>query len=338
MDADKGLLLGIIALLLILTVIIVSPYIQFVLAAIVLAFVLSPLQNRLAPRIGETLSSVALLVFSIVVLLVPVFVIVGFIASDVLAFAGQVEEGELEFSTLESLIAEYTGIDVDIGDAVQSGGEGIGQWLFGGAITALDATVHFLIGVGLLLFLLFFLVRDGDRLVSWMKDRSPLPKEVGDDLAGRVGDITRAVLVGHVLVAVIQGLIAGVGLVVTGVPNAVFWTFVMILLALIPLIGTFAVWAPASVYLFFMGQPIAAVGLFIYGAVVVGISDEYLRPVIVDRYAEISPSVIIVGVIGGLSVFGFMGLFLGPIVVGALKESIEVYDEHYRFETAGTDA
>jgi len=338
MDADKGLLLGIIALLLILTVILVSPYIQFVLAAIVLAFVLSPLQNRLSPRIGETLSSVVLLVFSIVALLTPFFIIIGFIASDVMAFAGQVEEGELEFATLESLIADYIGMDVDIGSAVQSGGEGIGQWLFGGAVTAVETTVHLLIGVGLLLFLLFFLVRDGDRLVTWMKEKSPLPQPVADDLTERTGDITRAVLVGHVLVAIIQGVIAGAGLVVTGVPNPVFWTFVMILLALIPLIGTFAVWAPASAYLFLMGQPIAAVGLFIYGAVVVGISDEYLRPVIVDRYAEISPSVIIVGVIGGLSVFGFMGLFLGPIIVGALKESVEVYDKHYEFTTSGTDA
>lgn len=337
MDADKGLLLGIIALLLILTAILVSPYIQFVLAAIVLAFVLSPLQNRLAPRIGDTLSSVALVVFSIIALLVPVFVIVGFIASDVAAFARQVEEEGLEFEALESLIADHVGVDVDIESIVQDAGEGIGEWLFGGAITAFETTIHFLIGVGLLLFLLFFLIRDGDNLVAWMKDRSPFPQPVGDDLTGRIGNITRAVLVGHVLVAIIQGIIAGVGLVVTGVPNPIFWTFVMILLALIPLIGTFAVWAPASVYLFAIGQPIAAVGLFVYGAVVVGISDEYLRPVIVDRYAEISPSVIIVGVIGGLSVFGFMGLFLGPIVVGALKETIEVYDEHYAFETAGTD-
>lgn len=337
MDADKGLLLGIIALLLILTVILVSPYIQFVLAAVVLAFVLSPLQNRLAPRIGDTLSSVALVVFSIIALLVPVFVIVGFIASDVAAFARQAEEEGLEFEVLESLLADYVGVDIDIASTVQDAGEGIGQWLFGGAITAFETTIHFLIGIGLLLFLLFFLIRDGDSLVAWMKDRSPFPQQVGDDLTGRIGDITRAVLVGHVLVAIIQGIIAGVGLVATGVPNPLFWTFVMILLALIPLIGTFAVWAPASVYLFAIGQPIAAVGLFVYGAVVVGVSDEYLRPVIVDRYAEISPSVIIVGVIGGLSVFGFMGLFLGPIVVGALKETIEVYDEHYAFETAGTD-
>lgn len=336
MDADKALLLGIIAMLLVLTAYLIFPYAQFVLAAVVLAFVLKPLHRRLAPRVGDTLSSITLLVFSVLAILVPLFVIVGFIAADVLAFAAEIEEGELQFETADELLADYTGVDVDIESALMSASEGIGQWLFGGAVTAVETTLHLLVGVGLLLFLLFFMVRDGERLVSWLKEVSPLPRPVSDDLSERISDITRAVLVGHVLVALIQGVIAGIGLVVTGVPNPMFWTFVMILLALIPLIGTFVVWAPASVYLFLMDQPIAAVALFVYGAIVVGISDEYLRPVIVDRYAEISPSVIIVGVIGGLSVFGFMGLFLGPIIVGVLKESIEVYHEHYEFVTAGT--
>jgi len=137
------------------------------------------------------------------------------------------------------------------------------------------------------------------------------------------------VLIGHVLVAVIQGVIAGVGLTLVGIPNAVFWTFVMVLLALIPLIGTFAVWAPASAYLAWTGNTTPAVALFVYGVFVVGISDEYLRPVLVNRYAKLGPSVIIVGVLGGLTVFGFMGIFVGPIIVGSLKAAIEVYDDHY---------
>ena len=329
MRADRGLLLGIVALLLVLSVTLVLPYVQFVLGAIVLAFVLRPLQSRLVPRIGETPAAIALVVVSLIALLFPFFVVIAFVAGDVVALARSLDEGEWEFETVEESIADYTGLEVDLQEIAHAAAERVSESAFGGAVTAFETLTHLLIGTGLLLFLLFFFVRDGDRFVAWSREMAPLPPTVADDLIERIRAITSAVLVGHVLVAIIQGVIAGIGLAVVGIPNTIFWTFVMVILALIPLIGTFAVWAPASLYLVWMGRPLAGGALFIYGATVVGISDEYLRPVIVDRYAQISPSVIIVGVIGGITVLGFMGIFVGPIVVGALKETIEVYDEHY---------
>ncbi len=331
MKADRALILTLITILLVLSFVLVRPYLQFLLAALVLAFVLRPLQARLVGRIGRTPAAVSLLLLSVFALVVPFFVVVAFVAGDIMRIIGAVEDGTLEFATIEEPIEEALGIDLDLASAITSALEGVGT--ADGVMAAFGTLTHLLIGIGLLLFLLFFFVRDSDRLVAWIRDISPMPEPVTDDLLERLSAITKAVLAGHVLVAIIQGSIAGVGLLVTGVPNAVFWTFVMILLALIPLIGSFAVWAPASVYLYWTGEPIAAVALFVYGAVVVGVSDEFLRPIIVDRYASVSPSVIIVGVIGGISVFGFMGLFVGPIVVAALKETIEVYDDHYGRQT-----
>jgi predicted PurR-regulated permease PerM len=97
----------------------------------------------------------------------------------------------------------------------------------------------------------------------------------------------------------------------------------------LPVVGSFLVWGPAAVYLFVNGQAALAGGLFLWGAIVVGVSDDYLRPIVVDRYARINPSVIIIGVLGGIYAIGFMGLFVGPIIVGALKASLEVFDEQY---------
>lgn len=329
MKIDKGLLLGIVGFLLVLSTVLVLPYIQFVLGAVILAFVLRPLHTRLEPRLGDTPAAVTLVVLSVFTIVVPFIIVFAFVASAGLDYAHRIEDQEFEFATIEDLIATYTGLEVDLESGVRSAGETVGESVFGGAIAALETTIHLVIGLGLLLFLLFFFVRDADRLVAWLRDVSPLTAPVTNDLLEGVHDITRAVLTGHVLVAIIQGVIAGIGLAVVGVPNATFWTFVMILLALIPLIGTFVVWAPASLYLVTTGNTVAGAALFVYGVLVVGISDEYLRPILVNRYAEISPSVIIVGVLGGLTVFGFMGLFVGPIVVGLLKETVEVYDEHY---------
>ena len=329
MKLDKGLLLGFIGFLLVLSAIIVIPYIQFVLGAVVLAFILRPLQRRLEPRIGGTAAALSLVIGSVFTILLPFALIFAFVASAVLSYVRGFEEREFDFETLEDPIASYTGQEIDLESSVKSAGELIGESVFSGAVTAVETTVHLVIGFGLLLFLLFFFVRDADRFVAWFRDVSPLLTSVTDDLLDRITNITRAVLIGHVLVAIIQGIIAGIGLALVGIPNATVLTFIMVLLALIPLIGTFAVWAPASAYLVSTGSTFSGIALFVYGVFVVGISDEYLRPVLVNRYATIGPSVIIVGVLGGLSVFGFMGLFFGPIIVGSLKATIDVYDSHY---------
>lgn len=329
MRADEGFLVAIVAALLLLSAAMVLPYAQFLVAAVLLAFVLHPLHRRLRPRVGAEVSAATLVTLTVVAVLLPFFAVAAFVAGDVARFLRRLSESDVHVGTVESLIARYTGRQVDVAARLQASSERIGETVFGGAIAAFETITHLLIGTGVLLFVLFFVIRDGHRLVAWLRDVVPLPPEVWDDLLAETGDITRAVLAGHVLVAIVQGVLAGIGLAVTGVPNAAFWTVIMVVLALIPVVGAFAVWAPASVYLFLQGDVVAAVGLFVYGAVVVGLTDDYLRPVVVDRYAQVNPSVIIVGVVGGLSAFGFVGLFIGPVIVGVLKAAVEVYDEHY---------
>jgi predicted PurR-regulated permease PerM len=330
-DLEEGLLVALVAVLFALSVALVLPYLQFLLAAVVIAFVLRPLQVRLAPRLGRSVSAGLLLVLGVVSVILPFLLVTVFVAGDVRSFVSDLEDRELDLGIIEEPIARYTGVEVDLGGAVRSSLSEVGS--FESVLSVFGTLTHMLIGLGLLLFLLFFFVRDADRFVAWLRAMSPLPATVTDELIEGVTSVTNAVLAGHVLVAVLQGILAGVGLAVLGVPNFLFWTLVMIVLGLIPIIGTFVVWAPASVYLFLSGDAFAAVALFVYGSIVVGLSDDYVRPVVVDRYAQVSPPVIIVGVLGGATVFGFMGLFVGPIIVAALKESIEVYDAHYGYPT-----
>ncbi|MEM4781693.1 MAG: AI-2E family transporter, partial [Halalkalicoccus sp.] len=235
----------------------------------------------------------------------------------------------VELGRVEELIAQYTGQQVDIAGQAASYAENAAQIAAGSAAGGLSAATDVLVGLAIAVFVLFFLLKDGDSLIAWLRTIVPLPEDVQSELTERLRDITWAVLLGHVLVAFVQGAVAGIGLFVTGIPNAAFWTFMMIILALLPVIGAFIVWGPAAIYLVATGDPLFGVGLFVYGAIVVSVTDEFLRPVIVDRYASINPSVILVGVVGGLYLVGFMGLFVGPVIVGALKAVLEVFDEYY---------
>jgi predicted PurR-regulated permease PerM len=109
----------------------------------------------------------------------------------------------------------------------------------------------------------------------------------------------------------------------------VFLTFVMVVLALLPLIGASLVWAPAAGYLFVIGDTGLGIALFLYGLVVVSLVDNYARPIVIDREAELNPAVILVGVFGGTYAIGLTGLFIGPIVLAVFVTTIEAFDDEY---------
>lgn len=329
MNVRKGFLLLLIAILALLSYWLIEPFMQYFLMAGLLAFVLSPLQKRLESRVGAGIAAFLLILASFITLIVPFVVIAALVAEDAAELAQQAGETDVELGQIEGLIAQYTGQEIDIAQQASSYAEDAAELAAGSAAGVLGAATDVVIGLAISVFILFFLLKDGDSLVAWLNTIIPLPEDVRSELMERLGDITWAVLLGHVLVAFVQGAVAGIGLFVTGIPNAAFWTFMMIILALLPVIGAFIIWGPAAVYLVATGEPLFGVGLFVYGAVVVSVTDEFLRPVIVDRYASMNPSVILVGVVGGLYLVGFMGLFIGPVIVGALKAVLEVFDEHY---------
>ena len=328
MNPGKSFLLVVLGLLLVVSTLLVMPFLQYVLIALLLAYVLYPLQRRLEPRIGSALASMVLVVGATVALILPFVAMIGLIASDAMRLAGEIGEDDLALGPIEEAIEQYTGMEVDLAGTIGSSVENVVNVMIGSAADVFGALAHVAIGIGLAAFLLFFLLKDGEKLLAWIHQVTPLPQRVQDDLFGSLDSITRAVLLGHVAVAIIQGVIAGLGLIATGVPNAIFWTFVMIILALIPAIGSFLVWAPAAAWLVWTGSTGAGVALFVYGVIVVSVSDEFLRPLIVGR-ADLNPSLIIVGVVGGVYLMGFMGLFFGPIILGALKVTVEEIDQHY---------
>ena len=331
MNAQRGVLLLVIATLLFLTFQLVAPYLSFVIGALLLAYVLSPLQTRLEDRFEPTTAAAILVVAATLALLVPFVALVITVAGEAVAIAQGIAADDVaaQLRAPEAWLNDRLGREVDLSAEIATRLEGLAEPVVGTAPDLVASLTHLTIGLGLSVFLLFYLLRDGDRLVDWLQTITPLPQSVQETLYDRIDSMTRAVLLGHVLVAIIQGGIAGLGLVAVGISNAVFWTVLMILLSLLPFVGAFLVWGPAAVWLASTGRLPAAVFLFVYGAIVVGVSDEYLRPVIVDRYANVSPAVIVIGVLGGLSAFGVMGLFVGPIVIGALKAALEVFDEQY---------
>ncbi|MFC6836092.1 AI-2E family transporter [Halomarina ordinaria] len=324
MNLSKGFLLALIAALLVLSAVLIRPFLQYVLGAVLLAYMLYPLQVRFEAYSSPTVAALSLVVLVVAGVVVPFVVVLGTVADSAERLLQNVDADAMQIGVIESRIEELTGREVDIAGELVRSGRDIGTVLFERSIEAVGTITFHLIGIVLALFIIYYLLKDGDDLLDWLHRTVPLPTDIQRDLYAEIDDVMWGVLFGHVFVGIVQGVVAGVGLAATGVPNAVFWTAVMVVLAMVPLVGAVPVWGGAVVYLYFTGEPLLAAGLFVYSVVVVGLTDDYLRPFAVDRYAKLNPAAILLGILGGAYAFGVMGLFFGPVILGALKASLRV--------------
>ncbi|PSP27805.1 AI-2E family transporter [Halobacteriales archaeon QH_2_65_14] len=326
MNIARGFLLLVIGLLLILSIAMVMPFLQYFLLAVLLAYLFMPVQRRLETRLSEGIAAAIIVLGTTVAIVLPLMYVARVTVAEAISLLEAIREGEVTLDRPEERIRELTGTNVDLMSELQSALQDV---QVSSLIGVVDTVTHVLIGAGLTTFLLYYFLRDREKFLAWLRETTPLPDDVQDRLREELNQILKAVLLGHVLVALLQGALAGLGLLVTGIPNATLWTVVMTVLSLLPIVGSFLVWGPAVVYLFLTGETLLAASLFLWGAIVVGISDDYLRPIIVDRYAQVNPSVIIIGVLGGIYVLGFMGIFFGPLIIGFLRSVLDVFRDEF---------
>jgi len=180
-----------------------------------------------------------------------------------------------------------------------------------------------LIQAGVALFTLFYLLRDGEAVVAASKRVLPLDEELVDVLIGRSEEIIFATVYGSIVVAIVQGALGGLAFWALGLPGAVLWGVVMTFLSLLPAVGPPLIWGPAAVILLLQGEILRPLVLVGVGALIVGTVDNLLRAYLVSGRAQIHPLVVFFSVLGGILLFGLMGLFLGPILFVASLSMLE---------------
>lgn len=333
MNKEQVFLLVMLLLSGLVSLLIVLPFLQYILASILISYILYPITERLTPVLGPRLAPVLVMLGAVIAVFGPVSYLTYVLIRDLVALS----EGNsgLETEEIETTVFELTGEQIDLNDSVNTLGTELLEVLFTDPAGFVSFGLRLSVGGMLMVFVVYYLIRDGDRFVEWIIDVAPMKNAVCRRLFVRIDNTTWGVLVGHLLVAVLQGLVGGVGLFVAGIPNVVFWTFAMIILAFLPLIGAFLIWAPAAAYLISIGHPEAGGFLFLYGLVIVSLVDNYARPLFINRESHLNPAVILIGVFGGTYAIGMTGLFLGPIVLAVFAATITSFDEE--FETLDSD-
>jgi len=319
------------ALLAVLLYQILQPFFTPLAWAIFLGFLLQSAQARLTGWLRGR-DSIAASLLTIVVLLMFVGPLTGLavaFARQAADLAGLLQQwlelhqgrGFLEFADLPLLgrvlewLDQYTRISTAESQAwLIEGARKLFEQLAGFGGTALLGAVGTLLNFTVMLFLLFFFIRDGRSMARAAINLVPLEPSRRDELRDRLGAVTHAVVLGTVVTAAIQGLLLGIGFAVVGLPAPVVFGVIGAVLSVVPFGGTALVWVPAVGVLLFQGRYVAAIVLAVIG-VLVSTVDNFLKPMLISGRAVVPTLAVFIGVLGGLVAFGMIGMFLGPVVI-----------------------
>lgn len=230
------------------------------------------------------------------------------------------------FPALATYVPDQAQIMENLGNAAKSAG----GFLVTGVSRMTAGTAAFLLDLFVMLYAMFYFLRDGRQIVEKIFYYTPLDHEDEARVLQRFTSVTRATIKGTLVIGVIQGTLAGLGFWVAGIDGAAFWGTLMTVLSIVPGIGAALIWVPGVIYLFITGQTLAGTLLLAWCAAVVGTVDNILRPMLVGKDAKMPDLLILVGTLGGLFLFGPIGFIVGPIVCGLFLTVWDIYGTTFR--------
>ncbi len=315
-------------------------FIQPVFWAAVLAVIFNPLQRQLESvfRGHKTQAALAGTILILVVVFVPLLLIGIAVSQEALGLYDRIQRGEVNFEAIltriDPILRDVTGrIGIDPGLIEQR------IYEVAGAAAKLIATQAVVVGQNLLtvvakaalmLYLLFFFLRDGDYLLSVLGDAIPMGDQRQRTLFNRFASVTRATLKGTLLVGLVQGALGGLLFAILGLRAPVFWGVIMTMLSMLPLAGPAIVWAPAAIYLMATGAVTKGIILLVGGVVVVGMADNIIRPLVVGREARMPDYIVLLSTLGGLSVLGVAGFVAGPVLAALFLSVWDMFAREQR--------
>lgn len=308
---------------------ILLPFYGAVFWAVILAIIFAPIQRRLQLRFSprRNLAALATLLICLLVAVIPVILITGALVQEGSTLYTQIESGEIDIDRIVNSAKELLPAAwqaqmqrFGMGDLEQirerlasSALEG-SQFLATKAFSFGQGTFQFVLSFFLMLYLLFFLLRDGRELVARIRKALPLSDTQKRRLFSKFTRVVRATVKGNIVVAATQGALGGIIFAVLGIPSAVLCGVLMAFLSLLPAVGAGLIWTPVAVYFLLKGMIAQGVILILYGVLVIGLVDNILRPILVGKDTKMPDYVVLISTLGGLSLFGLNGFVIGPLI------------------------
>jgi len=315
-----------IVLMALIVYLIIKPFIVLILSGAVLAYVFYPLYLYTKKFLRkETISALVVSVVILILIIIPSLFVVVSVGDQTENFYQSMKErvdgegigictgGENTFCSVFNFlndpeVKQYFSIEEIVGKASTSLVNWVTDFLLGIPSMLLDFII--------VIFVMFYFFKDGRRLEEYLKRKINLKKKKTEVIIEKIKNVVDSIVFGNLVMAAIQGTLGTIGFWILGISNPLLWGILMAFFSLIPFIGTAAIWLPASIILLFNGMWIKAIILVAYGFVIIGGTDTVVKPILIGDKSKIHPIIILVGVLGGLSLFGMMGIILGPLILG----------------------
>jgi predicted PurR-regulated permease PerM len=308
---------------------ILLPFYGAVFWGAVLAIVFAPVYRKLLAKVGgrRTVAALLTLLGILVLVFLPMSLITASLIQEGTALVERMRAGELSFSgyanqiyaALPDWFTQLLGrfgldnlsvLQQRITAALNEGSQKIAA----SALNIGQNTFDFVVSFFIMLYLLFFLLRDGAQLSKRMREAIPLNARYLRNLSGKFTTVIRATVKGNIAVAVVQGALGGLAFWFLGIHAPVLWAVLMAFLSLLPAVGAGLVWGPVALYLLATGDTLSGIGLVVYGVLVIGLVDNVLRPLLVGKDTKMPDYLVLISTLGGMAVFGLNGFVIGPLI------------------------
>jgi predicted PurR-regulated permease PerM len=333
---------SLLALVLIATLLfglIIRPFFGAVCWAVFIAIVFWPMHSRFVQGSHgrPNMAAAASLTVILIIVILPLALVAGSITQEASVLIEKLRSGQIEIGSyyermvaalphwLQALLQRFGMGDLGLlqqkllaalgssTQAVTSRVVGIGQ-----------VTLDFVVAFFLMLYMLFFLFRDGERLAQSIARSIPLDAQHTRRLLQQFATVVRATVKGNIAVALVQGTLGSLAFWFLGLPGAALWGAVMALLSLLPAVGAAMVWGPVAAFYLFTGEIVKGVGLIVWGGLVIGLIDNLLRPLLVGKDTRMPDYLVLVATLGGIVVFGLNGFVIGPVIAAVFLVSWEM--------------
>ncbi|AIL62611.1 AI-2E family transporter [Pseudomonas alkylphenolica] len=319
---------------------ILLPFYGAVFWAVILGIVFAPLQRRLLTRLDwrRNLAAGLTLLICLVIAILPVIIISTLLVQEGAALYKNLESGELDLAgyierfkdilpafAQNSLERMGMGDLVGLRDKITKGALQGSQFFATQAFSFGQGTFDFLVSFAVMLYLLFFFLRDGAELARKIRAAVPLAEQQKRRLQLKFNRVVRATVKGNLLVAITQGTLGGIIFWMLDIPSALVWGVLMAFLSLLPAVGAGIVWAPVAVYFVATGAVWQGAALVAFGVFVIGLVDNVLRPLLVGKDTKMPDYLILISTLGGLAVFGLNGFVIGPLIAALFMSSWAIF-------------
>ncbi len=316
------------------------PFFGAVLWGTILAILFVPIYRRLLRSMSHrrTLAALATAVLVLLIVILPVMLIAGLLAQEAVSVYEKFQSGELNFAgyfqqVLNALPQSVSDLLERFGltsfgsmqDKLSAGLLQGSQFVASKALNIGQNTFDLIVNLCIVLYLLFFLLRDGDELTRHIRRAIPLHADQQRELFKIFTTVIRATVKGNVVVAVVQGALGGLIFWFLGVHAAVLWAVVMGVLSLLPAVGSALIWLPVAIYFLVTGAIWQGVVLLCFGVLVIGLVDNVLRPILVGKDTKIPDYVVLISTLGGIAIFGLNGFVIGPVIAAMFMAVWEIF-------------